>query len=284
MKDKNNQFFSTVINKSVLTLAKCLKIKLKNGKYICYTTNNSSVSFKEEPYLIYKAKGFVNSAIQQNNLLTISNLQINLLIDDDMIKFDDMDKNLFDGAEVWIFEFDFLNKPFSLEKVHKLIYGNISNVTRKGLNFECNFNNLIANYDFEITNTVKANCSNEFGDNRCKYDLNQSNVTFEDSINYIVNNQNFYMLNTQQTDDYFKDGILEITSGEAKGERIYIKNSLFLNNNIITQLPFKNKIAIGDTVKITKGCNKTHTACVNYNNSKNYNGFPFLPGFQKFLK
>lgn len=83
------------------------------------------------------------------------------------------------------------------------------------------------------------------------------------------------------TDNSFKNGYVEFTSGDLSGLRFYVKSYDGLGGiTLRTQTPVD--ISPGDGIKLVKGCQKRFiTDCKNaYDNFTNFQGFPYIPGNQ----
>ena len=73
--------------------------------------------------------------------------------------------------------------------------------------------------------------------------------------------------------DYFSQGFLTMTSGQANGLSREVKFAH--SGKIMLWLPMERPIAVGDTFSIQVGCIKTSSACqYKFNNLANFGGFP----------
>lgn len=273
MKQLEANYKNSIVGKKVLTLAQCIKIKLKDGRILAFTTHTSDVFFKEERNIIYKTNGFVSTAISQQSTLAISNLSINLIIDEVNIKRVDLEKNNFNDAEVEIFEFNFMLKPYSLNQTDVMLKGNLGEVKRSQTKFDVEFLSKTNFLGQTFTDKVKATCSNEFGDLLCRKD---KNLFTDNATIFKVNKQNsFEVSGVSQVNGYYDDGTVENLRTK---EILKIKNYYASNNLIITNLDFAEKLEVGDNLKLVKGCKKRLEDCKSFSNAENFNGFPLLPG------
>lgn len=78
-------------------------------------------------------------------------------------------------------------------------------------------------------------------------------------------------------DPNFAYGNLKFTSGALTGVQIYI-TAVLGNSEIRLLYPPSLAPNIGDTVEITRGCDKSTTSCLNFGNIANFRGEPRLPG------
>lgn len=73
----------------------------------------------------------------------------------------------------------------------------------------------------------------------------------------------------------YTNGIIAITSGAAMGQTRSIFGAT--ENGISVIYPLYNVPAPGDTMVVSRGCNKTTMACNSFGNLTHYRGFPFIP-------
>ena len=102
------------LNKEVTYFAGILRITLKNKQILCLTDCDKDIFLDNE---IYRSdSGFSPSAIDSSSNLDIDNFQIELVIDNESIKKEDVENNLFDYADIDIFLIDYENPSFG--KIH----------------------------------------------------------------------------------------------------------------------------------------------------------------------
>lgn len=281
MKTLSSAFLNNTIGKTMMARAQCIKIVLTNGTTLGFTSNTRPVTFIEEPNLVYKTNGFTPSAFSATSTFSISNLNIDLVIDNINIKRSDLEKNKFNGAYVEYFEIDWTIKPYSYANIDKIMSGNIGTIKRSESKFETEFNSKTSHYQQIFTRKLTATCMNEFGDAMCQVDL--APFTFIDTIASITTQRIFSLSTISQVDGYFVEGTLEVTSGAAVGEIIRVKDWVNSSKTVTMQLPFVEQLQVGDSIKIIRGCRNTKSDCITlFDNMLNFNAFPNLPG-QDFL-
>jgi hypothetical protein len=122
----SNTLKNKIVNKQVLTLCSCVKITLKDGRKIGFTTHTSNVKFIEEPNLIYYCKGFTPSVVSKNNQMSVDNADSQMIIDNEIINKSDLEKGIYNNAEYIYFDFDFTLKTngyYSYNDILKEING-----------------------------------------------------------------------------------------------------------------------------------------------------------------
>lgn len=279
MKSLSNDYKNSIINKQVLTLATCFKIELKDGRVLGFTTHSRDIKFIEDD-IVYKSSSFTPTASSKSSQMNVDNMDCKLLIDDINIKKEDIEKGLWDNASVYIFRINWMIKPYSYVNIDKVINGNIGEVEKHKNEFKTEFRSMTQYLQNNIIDDTKSTCNAFFGDNRCK--INKDDYTFTGQITNIISDTEIITTDLQKETDYFNYGIIEFTSGNAKGIGIEIKQNIGLINKIEFQLPLNYILSIGDNFKIISGCNKNKDTCKNkFNNLLNFRGFSFIPGMDK---
>lgn len=276
----NNLIKEKIVGKQVLTMAICIKIVLKNGKKIGFTTNTNNVKFIEEPELVYLSKGFTPTAISQNSQMSVDNADGQMIIDNENILEDDLEKGIYNGAYYELFEIDWTLKTngfYSYQNIIKCINGTIGEVKRDKLQFITEYRSLAQYLATTIIDVYKASCNATLGDARCG--VNLSSFTFNDEIIAVVKSNQFIVNLSTELTGFFNNGIVEFLTGQNQGRKYTIKSWDSTTKTIILQIPANYKINIGDTIRLSAGCNKIKSDCKNkFNNYINYRGFYEIPG------
>lgn len=279
MKSLSNDYKNSIIGKQVLTLATCFKIELEDGRIFGFTTHSRDIEFIEDN-IIYKSSSFTPTASSKSSQMNVDNMDCQLLIDNIDIKKEDIEKGLWDNASVYIFRINWMIKPYSYVNIDKVVNGNIGEVEKHKSAFKTEFRSMTQYLQNNIIDDTKSTCNAFFGDNRCK--INKDDYTSTGQITNIISDTEIITSGLQKETDYFNYGIIEFTSGNAKGIKIEIKQNIGPTNKIEFQLPLNYVLSIGDNFKIISGCNKNKYTCKNkFNNLLNFRGFSFIPGMDK---
>lgn len=273
----------------VLTLCTCIKIYLQNGKKIAFTTHVSNMRFIEEPDLLYLSKGFTPTALSQTNQMSVDNLNGEMIIDNENILQDDLEKGIYNNAYFEIFEINYLSKDkgfYTYDRIIPGINGTIGEVKRSKLQFDTEYRSLAQYLALTIVDLCKVNCNVDLYDNKCKVNINAlevDGITFKwhrtTTIESIIKSNTFTIVDDSKDSDFYNNGKIEFLTGNNKG-RFYTIKSWDKTTKIITiQIPANYPISIGDQVKVYAGCNKYKGNCKDkFNNYINYRGFYDIPG------
>lgn len=285
-----------IVGSNVLTLSKAIKITLRNGKVIAFTTNVSNVRFIEEPEILYLAKGFVPTAISQSSDMSVGNAESQMIIDNENILQSDLEQGLYNNAYFEMFLFDFTLKEngfYSKQDIIPELSGYIGEVSRDMNQFTTEFRSLSQHLVNKIVDVYKPSCSASFGDRKCKINLDENifengvdtgikKWQIETTVTDAIKQNQLILLNLEKDGDYFNFGIIEFLSGDNMHKRYVIKNWNNTTKVLNLQIPALFKISQGDQVRLYKGCNKSVESCKSNGNFINYRGYNDVPG-QDFI-
>ena len=266
-----------LIDKEINPIANCILIEKNNNK-IGFTSHDRNLLIDGTEYRAREA--ISPSAIEKKADLSVNNLEIESVISSSGISPEKIAEGFYNNAKVTIFVVDVTNLPATPEGglvLQKGIVGEIS-TTQNSYNFEI-LSEPDSLLDKKASKKISPLCPYEFGDANCGVDL--ANHTYNSSI------VSFSGKNIEIADSFsasFQYGKIEVTSGLNAGlTRYIIKVNSATNFQLLN--PFPYIFNGGESVNIVAGCQKTPTACKNYNNYSRFGGFPadgnFMPGNDK---
>lgn len=132
-----------------------------------------------------------------------------------------------------------------------------------------------------IVRTYGVGCDAELGDSRCKVDMTAH--TFTRTVGAVTSRRQF-QISTPGIGPVV-GGKVTWLSGANAGYTMEIKSG-DVSLQIELYLPMPNDIQIGDSLTLTRGCDKALLTCINsYNNLPNFRGHGVLvPGDAEVLK
>ncbi len=138
------------------------------------------------------------------------------------------------------------------------------------------FDNNIRKFENEIGDFFSPTCRAEFGDSKCKKDL--ENYTFSGKITRIFS-ENSFEVDISKPDGHFLDGFAKITNqnnDSVKSKIISHKGGIItILSNFSYFFP-----EIGNNIQLISPCGKTLTACKAFDNVVNFRGEPFIKSGQ----
>lgn len=280
MKELSPLYKDSIINRQVNTIATCFKVVLKDGTKLGFTTHTRNVIFEDEDDLVYRTAKFTATAISKSSQMNVDNMNADLLIDHTTIKDEDLERGLWNNAKVYVFRFNYEIKPYIYLNIEKVIDGTIGQMERKNGVLQAEFRSKTQYLQNRIGDVTKATCNAQFCDDRCKLNINDH--TYQDIVGTKTNNRIFTGTSLSNPMGDFNGGLIEFTSGNAKGRKMEVKSYNNTNKQIELQLPLNFNIQPGDSFKITRGCNKLKSRCKDFNNVINFRGFSFVPGIDAY--
>lgn len=266
-----------LLEQEITTFAFCWLLKLKSGEELGFTDFDQDLIINNITY--HCASGFTGSAIQSNSGLTVDNLEIEGMLDNELILKQDLIAGKYDYAEIEIFMVNY--EDLSAGKLN-LKRGWFGEVGVKDNMFIAEVKGLSQALNKNIGDLYSHRCRAKFGDAKCKADL--SKYTFSGTITEVQSNNIIIDVNRNEESDFFKYGSIKFLTGENQGVAKEIQ-SYNKNGKIVLANPLPYKPSIGDNYEITAGCNKSFTTCYKqFNNAINFRGEPHIPGISKLLR
>lgn len=261
------------------------KITRQDGEVLGFTDHDRDLVYSSVTYLA--ATGFVPSAVQGQNDLSPTNLEVTGVLDSSAITADDVRAGVYDFAEVRVMAADWSNPATPPQTISR---GRVGNISLKSLGFVAELQGLKGLFDkFQFIRFYDIPCDADFadlhGENRCK--LDPANFTETGSVTAITDNLTFIATVTgARPAGGFDGGMITWTGGDNAGRKAEVKS--FANGGsgeLILWPPSPDPISAGDTFSILIGCDKTLATCRDrYNNVLNHRGFPFVPGLDAALQ
>lgn len=251
-------------------------IKRRDEVTLGFTNHDRPVTVNE---IVCSANvGFTGTASQKTAELNTDSTELNSIFLE--ITEDDLLGGLYDNADLIIYIYDWVKDEIVTTQFNGTLGGySIGYLPDKAKQYQIEALSLADKLDVSVNNQTSSECRHLFlsqGYGKCNKAIG-SDVRVASEVTGIVEPNILEIGFGADNWEGYKFGILEFTSGKLKGTKIYITET---QNPRGVSLLYAPNIPpeIGDTVLITKHCNKTVEACKNYNNLANYGGFPRLPG------
>jgi uncharacterized phage protein (TIGR02218 family) len=260
-------------------MAECIKITREDGTIYRFTAYSEDLVLTEGDAMQYtykRANSFDITALELSDGLSVSNMDLNCIIDDDDITEADLLKGLFDQANVYLFiaVWDSSGVVWQLP----LRQSWIGEVQSRGLQFKGDLRGITQRLAQVFSQTTSLECRYIFGDSNCTVDLAPY------TVNTTVAAVNSAFTEVTSTADLsartMRDGRLIVNDGQSAGVDIeIIKQS---GSTVTLLLPLAAPLEVGDSITLIEGCSKTTASCNVYSNILNYGGEPYLEGKDVF--
>jgi uncharacterized phage protein (TIGR02218 family) len=261
------------------------KITRQDGVVLGFTDHDRDLVYSGVTYLA--ATGFVPSAVQGQNDLAPTNLEVTGVLDSSAITADDVRAGVYDFAEVRIMIADWSSPATPPQTISR---GRVGNISLKSLGFVAELQGLKGLFDkYQFIRFYDIPCDPDFadrhGENRCT--LDPASFTETGTVTATTDDQTFTATVTgTRPAGGFDNGMITWSTGANSGRKLEVKS--FDNGAtgiLVLWLPSADAIAVGDTFSILMGCDKSLPTCRDrYNNVLNHRGFPFVPGLDAALQ
>lgn len=244
-----------------------LKITRKDGVVLRFTESDHTISVAEGDYpplpglvigsIPYGLDGFSSGVDIQFGAKT-----------GDAINPAAIRDGVYDSAEVELHHVDALNPSLGTVQA---FWGRVSDISRRvegGVKLSAK--GLLSGANQIVVERYMPMCIWYFCDTRCG--LSAADFTYTGTITAIPSPYELTVSGTAagRPDDVFKDGVLEITSGNRSGLRVECRGST--GGTIKTFLAHPKGLAVGDTITILQGCGKRAQDCKTYGNFLRFGG------------
>lgn len=263
--------FQAELDSGASTLCWCWRIDRRDGVSYGFTDHDAALSvvgFMFEPDAALDPTAFEASAD-----LAIDNVEVAGVLQSSRIKDEDVDKGLFDSAEVRLWRVNWRD-PSSNVLVFR---GALGEIRRRGLVFEAEMRSLSDKLSDPIGRNLLPTCDAVLGDARCGVDLQNPAYRAATSILVgstlqvlIVSGLGAFEANWFSRGRLLVDG-LDLAIAEHR--RAFGQDRLVLVDSLASL------IAIGAAATVVAGCDKRLATCgAKFANLSNFRGFPHVPG------
>jgi len=236
-----------------------------------YTDHDQDVIFPDPGGDVYQAKGMSFDPISTDLSMEVDRVEIRL---------DNVDRSMSN----LLASYEFQGRWCTIMKTFTNLLGDASNVVTlfSGRMYHPRVNEK----EFVITVTsllnslnkrgpkrlFQAQCPWDFGGEECGLDITvspyrETGTAEEGSTDSVLADSN-----RTEDENWWRYGILKMTSGANAGIRREVKASA--PGQIEVLIPFPTNISPGDSYEIQVGCKKTLGECRKYGNTDNFGGFP----------
>ena len=263
----------------VTTLARCWRIVRVDGTEFFFTTHDVDLSVDGNTYK--SLTGFSATAIANNSDLSVDNLDVQGVFDDESITIEDLRAGLFDYADVYIFCVNWSDLTQGACKMRRGKLGEVTSSPKQEW-FKAELRGLNQLLQQKVGDLYGPECRVDLGSTQCGVDL--APLTSTAHVVSVTDASNFVIaLDTSAgdvTDDtWFQFGVLVWTSGNNSGRSSEIKAWDHTANTIQMYLGQGYIPQPGDTMSLTPGCDKSLTTCkVRFANLLNMRAESYLPG------
>jgi len=259
----------------VTTLCHCWKLLRRDGQSFGFTDHDRDLSFGG---VVFVARTGLEAAEASTELgFAVGGGEVAGALVSAGLTEDDIASGFYDDAsiETWLVNW---NSP--AERV-LLDVGSIGEIRREDGAFVAEVRGLMHRFDEERGRLFRATCSADLGDGRCGINLSSSAYSDTGAVTRTDGALTIAAAGIGFSDGWCTAGRLTWTSGDNAGSSVEIKVHRAIGGtdefDLWQRAP--HHIEVGDTFRVTAGCDKTHATCkAKFGNAVNFRGFPHMPG------
>lgn len=259
----------------VTTLCRAWAVTRVDGTQLGFTDHDGDLTFDG---IVFRADtGLTALALQQGTGLSVDNTEAMGALSDGAITEADVNAGRYDGAEVrcWLVNWaDVAQRALQFR-------GSIGELRRTGGAFEAELLGLTDQLNRPMGRVYQRPCAAVLGDGVCRKDLTEAGYQAEVVVTGVEANVLWFETVPGFDDSWFQRGVLEVLTGEAAGLKGMIKQDVqgASGREITLWSVLGAQVAVGDSVRLTAGCDKRMETCrFKFNNLANFQGFPDIPG------
>ncbi|MDD3182359.1 MAG: DUF2163 domain-containing protein [Alphaproteobacteria bacterium] len=269
---------ATHLGSDLTTLAELVRITRTDNVVVAFTSHDVDLSVEGLTY--YADGAFTSEKLIQNTELKTKDYEVVGILDSALITEGDLQAGLYDHARIDVFVCNWADLSQGIVHIRRGWLGEIAlSGGRYGAGLR-GFHDLLTR---KVGETYTPECRFCFGDTRCGVDPDA--YTVAGSVTALGDARTFYDEARTQDTGQFDEGLLVWTGGANIGASCEVSSWKVSSHLFTLWIPLPYEICIGDTYKVTAGCDKRFTTCrTRFFNGLNYGGFPYLPGIGKILE
>lgn len=254
------------------TLCWCWKLTRGDGVVIGFTDHDRDLTVDGVSY--EAASGFTASEVKSATGLAVDDLEVDGALNSDALTEADLQAGLWDNAGVALYRVNWAD-PAQFVLMRK---GSIGEVRRGGKSFTAELRGLAHALNQECGRVYGYSCDADFGGTRCGVDATSSAWRMTGTVTEVADAVTLRIDGlASYTNGLFTRGVLTLL--DAGGD-VQTTMEIRLHRDDTIRLWMVPDIApaVGDTVRLTAGCDKQFGTCRDiFANAANFRGFPYMP-------
>lgn len=252
------------LDSGITTLARCWTLTRRDGARLGFTDHDRSLvldGLSHDP-----DSGLDAGALDSASGLASDNTEALCALSADSITEHDLERGLYDGAEVDLHLVDWTDPA---DRV-LLFRGSIGETVRGPLSFTAELRSMASKLDQTIGRAYLRQCDAELGDARCR-------LTITPAIGTVTALAETGEITATGLGTDHARGVLTWLTGANTGSTQIVRDHT--GDTLAVWSPPPDPVQPGDTFAVTPGCDKTLATCRDrFANAMNFRGFPHIPG------
>lgn len=279
MKTISTPFRDQSLAVDAATLCTCWEIERRDGAIFRFTDLDIDLTVAGN---LYKAAiGYNRTAVSNSGDLSVDNMDVEGLLDDDTITVEDMRAGLFNGAKIRVFVVDWTAPENGIMRVRRGWLGEVL-ITPNG-KFHTELRGMNQALSQKVGDVLSPECRADLGDSKCKVDIEDPAWARTGTVSTVSDRRTFTVVfddpDSRASDaNWYRGGVLTWLTGNNAGRNIEVKTWDGANElSLFLSMPYN--VQVGDTFKLRPGCDKRAVTCrTKFNNIVNMRAEPFIPG------
>lgn len=261
----------TSLSNDVTTCAHCWKITRSDTVIMGFTDHHDDIILDDITYIA--SSGFTPTAIASNATLKADNLSLEAMLDHDFITEEDIIAGVYDFAQIDISVVDYTQIEYGA--LH-LKTGWIGKIYLANGQFHAELRGLTQTLQAHVGKLYSPTCRAQLGNAQCKIDM--TSRTLESTVTNVTSRTVFTDSARTEPAGTFHFGNVTFLTGDNIGMTHEIRRH-DASGTMTLLLPVPHDIVIGDSYRLTQGCDRTFATCASrFNNAVNFHGEPHIPG------
>lgn len=268
---------TTARQSSASRLCKIWRIERTDGVILRFTEHDRDLVVDGETFLA--TASFDPSSIKSNADLSVSDMDVQGAFDSSYITAEDLLAGRYNAAAFWVAECLWDD---TAEGKDVLKFGWIGRVKEAGGKFVAELLDPSSKLQHNIVAAYSASCRATLGDVRCGVDL--SGYTIDAVVGGVTSRKKFATpFVASPVVGWWNVGKVTWLTGANAGLSMDVYDYDGTNMSLMLSMPFE--IVIGDTFRMTPGCDKALATCRDkFNNVLNFRGEPHAPVTDDMIK
>ena len=257
------------------TVARCWAVTRTDGVTLGFTDHDRPLAFEGLDFR--PDTGMTARALVQGTGLAVDNSEALGALSSDAVTEADIEAGRFDGAEVRMWAADWTD-PSRRELRFR---GTIGEIRRGDGAFHAELRGLTEALNRPVGRLYQRDCSAVLGDGACGFDTSAPGASAELAA-AVTDGGTFLFAGLDAfAAGWFERGRLRVLTGAAEGLSGVIRHDRAAATGRVIELwsPLRAPVAADDLIRLEPGCDKRAATCrTKFNNIRNFQGFPFIPG------
>ena len=268
--------FADHLSTGATTIARSWVVTRKDGQIMGFTDHDRPLEI--DGIVCQPGTGMNASSVERTSGLAVDNTQTVGALSSAGITDLDIERGLFDGAEVvhWL-----VNWKSPEQKVLQF-RGHLGEIKRGDGVFEAELRGLAEALNKPVGRAYLRHCDRVLGDQKCGFDLGSEGFFTEAEVDFVEGRKSVEMLGLESfPEGWFLHGFATWLSGENSDATGVVRIDRLDGAARVLELWEETRlpIRIGDRLRLQAGCDKSAVACQKkFDNFLNFRGFPHMPG------